>query len=93
MIFYMNRQERLERKAKALELASETDWTQKQISGIVNLSVNTVGKVCRTVRSPRTTRTPEIIRRLKENESVTYIARELGISRQIIYVVKQRHNL
>jgi len=89
----MNRQERLERKAKALELASETDWTQKQISGIVNLSVNTVGKVCRTVRSPRTTRTPEIIRRLKENESVTYIARELGISRQIIYVVKQRHNL
>lgn len=93
MIFYMNRQERLERKAKALELASQTDWTQKQISDVVHLSVNTVGKVCRTVRSPRTTRTPEIIRRLKEKESVTYIARELGISRQIIYVVKQRHNL
>lgn len=89
----MNRKERLERKAKALELAAQTDWTQKQISNVVHLSVNTVGKVCRTVRSPRTTRTPEIIRRLKEKESVTYIARELGISRQIIYVVKQRHNL
>ena len=31
----MNRQERLERKAKALKLASETDWTQKQISDVV----------------------------------------------------------
>jgi len=89
----MNRQERLERKAKALKLASETDWTQKQISDVVHLSVNTVGKVCRTVRNPRTTRTPEIIKRLKAGEGVTYIARELGISRQIIYVVKQRHSL
>lgn len=89
----MNRQERLERKAKALELASKTSWTQKQISNVVHLSVNTVGKVCRTVRDPRTTRTPEIIKRLKEGERVSYIAKELGISRQIIYVVKQRHSL